>query len=242
MFDLLKKILAGQNQFASGGLLLMIMGAVGVFLRSIPGRMWYWLEYHTTLTLTVKDDDQSFRWVKEWFLVQKFLKRVRRLDLVFFLRGAEVALVPAPGHHWFFRSGRPYWVWFSRTEDTKGYQQRRVESLTFQTIGRDQQILRDFVAEVVALHKKRSNASYLYLYDDGWDCVNAYSPRRLESVLLKPGEKEHLLQDIERFRKSRERYRRIGVPYHRGYLLYGPPGTGKTSLVSALASHLGISI
>jgi chaperone BCS1 len=64
----------------------------------------------------------------------------------------------------------------------------------------------------------------------------------LESVILKPGEKEHLLEDIEKFRASRARYRRLGVPHHRGYLLYGPPGTGKTSLVSALAAKCEMSI
>jgi chaperone BCS1 len=120
---------------------------------------------------------------------------------------------------------------------------RRVESLTFRTLGRDQSFLKQFVDEVVACdHRKRRMTSYLYLYDDGWDYVEAYSPRLLESVLLKPGEKEHLIQDLERFRASRPRYRRLGVPYHRGYLLYGPPGTGKTSLVSALAAKFSMSI
>jgi chaperone BCS1 len=64
----------------------------------------------------------------------------------------------------------------------------------------------------------------------------------LDSVILKPGEKEALLRDAEKFRASRKRYRQLGVPYHRGYLLYGPPGTGKTSLVSALAAKFGLSI
>jgi chaperone BCS1 len=64
----------------------------------------------------------------------------------------------------------------------------------------------------------------------------------LESVILKTGEKESLLSDIRKFRSSRERYRRLGLPYHRGYLLYGPPGTGKTSLISALAAELSMSI
>jgi hypothetical protein len=51
--------------------------------------------------------------------------------------------------------------------------------------------------------RKRRMASYLYLYDEGWDYVEAYSPRLLESVLLKPGEREHPVQDLERFRASR---------------------------------------
>ncbi|HEY3930333.1 MAG TPA: AAA family ATPase [Candidatus Koribacter sp.] len=242
MFEFLKHILNGQNQFASGGLLLMVLGGVGVFLRSLPSYAWHWIVRQTTLTLTVKDDDPAFHWVKEWFLEQKFLKRVRRLDIDTTLRGAGVALVPAPGSHFFWRGRRPYWIWYYRSEDTKGYAQRRTESLTIETVGRDPQTLRKFVAEVVACHRKRDNASYLYLYDEGWDTVAAYSPRRLESVVLKPGEKEHLIADVQRFRTSRERYRRIGVPYHRGYLLYGPPGTGKTSLVSALGAHFGMSI
>ena len=195
------------------------------------------------MMITVKDDDVAFVWVKEWFREQEFLKRVRRVDLDTSLRGEELALIPAPGRHWFWYARRPFWVWFHRSEDTKGWSQRRIESLTLRTIGRDRQFLKRFVDEIVACHKrKESMASFLYLYDDGWSNVRAYTPRLLESVILKPGEKEHLVQDVERFKASRQRYRRLGVPYHRGYLLHGPPGTGKTSLVSGLAAKFGMSI
>ncbi len=61
-------------------------------------------------------------------------------------------------------------------------------------------------------------------------------------MILKAGEKEGLVQDIEQFKAAQQRYRKLGVPYHRGYLFYGPPGSGKTSIVSALAGHFGISI
>jgi chaperone BCS1 len=243
MFEFVKHVLSGQNQFASGGLLLMVIGSVGAFLRGVPEQLWSWLVQQTTMMITVSDDDDSFVWVKEWFLEQKFLKRIRRVDLDTSLRGAEMALIPAPGRHFFWRGRLPFWVWFYRSEDTKGRSQRRIESLTFRTIGRDQTVLKRFVDEIVACHhSKRRVASYLYVYDEGWRYVEAYSPRLLDSVILKPGEKEHLMQDLDRFRGSHARYRRLGVPYHRGYLLYGPPGTGKTSLVSALAANFGMSI
>ena len=84
--------------------------------------------------------------------------------------------------------------------------------------------------------------SRLYVFDDGWSRVMGYVPRILESVILTSGEKERLLDDLRKFRNSRQRYRDLGVPYHRGYLFYGPPGTGKTSLVSAVAQRFGMSI
>jgi chaperone BCS1 len=243
MWSLIKQLFAGQNQFASGGLLLMIIGGIGVYLRALPESMWWWLISQTTITMTVKDDDVAFVWIKEWFVEQEFLKRIRRVDLDTTVRGQELALLPAPGLHWFWRSARPFWVWFERKEETKGWNHRRIESLTFRTIGRNQAVVRQFVNEVVACHKaQRKRTSYLYVYDEGWNRIAAYTPRLLDSVILKPGEKEHLILDLERFWSARERYRRLGVPYHRGYLLYGPPGTGKTSLVSALAARFGLSI
>jgi mitochondrial chaperone BCS1 len=243
VIGLFKNILTGQNAFASGGLLLMIVGGLSVYLRAVPETMWDWLVGQTTMMVTVKDDDAAFVWVKEWFLEQKFLKRVRRVDLDTTMRNVRIALIPAPGSHWFWYGGRPFVVYFYRTENTRERTSRRIESLTFRTLGRKQLFLRHFVDDVVACHIRRMGVqSFLYTYNDGWDYIESYVPRLPNSVILQAGEKEHLMQDIENFRKSKRRYADLGVPYHRGYLLYGPPGTGKTSLVSALAAHFGLSI
>jgi len=243
MIEFLKNILSGHNQFASGGLLLMIIGGLGVYLRAVPKLLWEWCVCQTTMMITVKDDDAAFVWVKEWFLEQKFLKRIRRVDLDTTLRGETLALVPAPGRHWFWHAGRPFTAEFYRSEDTRGWSPRRTESFTFTTIGRSQEFLKRFVDEVVACHERKvGSESSLFTYDEYWTRVLAYVPRSLDSVILKPGEKEHLIQDVEKFRGSKTRYAQLGVPYHRGYLLYGPPGTGKTSTASALAQKFGMSI
>jgi chaperone BCS1 len=214
-----------------------------VYLRAVPQALWEWLVGQTTMMITVTDDDASFFWVKEWLLEQSFLKRIRRVDLDTTIRSQGLALIPAPGTHWFWYAHRPFLVYFYRNEDPKGSVRRRTESLTFRTIGRRQAFLTHFVREIVECHEKNVGIkSSLFIYDDGWMRVKGYSPRLAESVILKSGEKDQLIRDIEKFRKSRQRYRQLGVPYHRGYLLYGPPGTGKTSLVSAMAARFEMQI
>jgi chaperone BCS1 len=243
MFAVLKQFLNGEHQFASDGLLLMIVGGLGIYLRAIPQKLWAWCAGQTTMAITVKDDDAAFVWVKEWFLEQKFLRRIRRVDVDTTVRREQLALIPAKGRHWFWYRGRPFRVEFSRTEETRGWSGRRSEWLTFSTVGRRQAFLRAFVDDIIGCHEQNAALrSSLYVRDEYWSKVEAYAPRSLDSVILGPGEKERLLEDIENFRGSRGRYCQLGVPYHRGYLFYGPPGTGKTSLVSAMAANFSMSI
>jgi mitochondrial chaperone BCS1 len=243
MVETIKSILSGHNQFASGGLLLMIVGGVGVYLRAVPLTLWRWIMRQTTMMITVNDEDAAFTWVKEWFLEQEFLKKIRHLDLDTKIRGERISMIPAPGRHWFWRAGRPFIIYFYRSEDKKNGSYKRSEELTFRTIGRDQEFLKRFVDEISHCHQRKIRVkSSLYIFDEYWTEVEGYLPRMLDSVILKPGEKERLVRDIRKFRASRQRYRQLGLPYHRGYLLYGPPGTGKTSLVSAIAAEFAISI
>jgi chaperone BCS1 len=231
MFAFIRAILSGRNQFASDGLLLILAGGLGVYLRAVPEKLLEWCVNQITLSITVKDDDVAFVWVKEWLLEQKFLKRVRRVDMDTTLRREQQpALIPAPGYHWFWWGRRPFRVAFSRSEDKRGWSVKRIEMLTFRTVGRRQAFLKTFVQQIVECHERNTRArSFLFVHDEYWVRVEGYCARRLESVILKASEKERLVQDIEQFRASKERYGQLGVPYHRGYLFYGPPGTGKTS-------------
>ncbi|KAJ2958551.1 hypothetical protein NQZ79_g5858 [Umbelopsis isabellina] len=77
-----------------------------------------------------------------------------------------------------------------------------------------------------------------------WDSSLVKVPRRFDTVVMKEGQKEDLLQDIKTFLNKNAWYEKRGIPYRRGYLLHGPPGTGKTSTIEAIAGelHMNVSI
>ncbi|KAL8193168.1 hypothetical protein R6Q57_027072 [Mikania cordata] len=75
-----------------------------------------------------------------------------------------------------------------------------------------------------------------------WTPVNLEHPATFETVAMDSGEKEKVMNDLDRFLQRKEYYRRVGKAWKRGYLLYGPPGTGKSSLVAAIANYLNFDI
>lgn len=93
--------------------------------------------------------------------------------------------------------------------------------------------------------QKIFTADYVHLYgnlNDAWISTNLDHPATFETVALDPEIKKFVLEDLERFVRAKEYYRKVGKAWKRGYLLYGPPGTGKSSLIAAMANYLRFDI
>ncbi|TVU38856.1 hypothetical protein EJB05_12251, partial [Eragrostis curvula] len=71
-----------------------------------------------------------------------------------------------------------------------------------------------------------------------WRNITHRHPATFDTLAMDPAQKQAIVADLDRFRKRKDYYRRIGKAWKRGYLLYGPPGTGKSSLVAAMANYL----
>ncbi|TVU38851.1 hypothetical protein EJB05_12244, partial [Eragrostis curvula] len=75
-----------------------------------------------------------------------------------------------------------------------------------------------------------------------WHGIYHHHPATFDTLAMDPKLKQSVIDDLDRFLKRRDHYRRIGKAWKRGYLLYGPPGTGKSSLVAAMANYLRFNL
>ena len=70
-----------QNQFASGGLVLMVIGGLVAWLRGIPMQIYRWLYSRLVLTVHIQSRDPAFEWLRVWVLSKPESKRMRTLEL-----------------------------------------------------------------------------------------------------------------------------------------------------------------
>ncbi|KAG2696233.1 hypothetical protein I3843_07G047800 [Carya illinoinensis] len=75
-----------------------------------------------------------------------------------------------------------------------------------------------------------------------WGSINLEHPATFDTLAMDPELKKAIIDDLDRFLRGKEFYKRVGKAWKRGYLLYGPPGTGKSSLIAAMANYLKFDI
>ncbi|CAK9142037.1 unnamed protein product [Ilex paraguariensis] len=75
-----------------------------------------------------------------------------------------------------------------------------------------------------------------------WKSITFDHPANFDTLAMDTEMKRMIMDDLERFVRRKELYRKVGKAWKRGYLLYGPPGTGKSSLIAAMANYLNFDI
>ena len=75
-----------------------------------------------------------------------------------------------------------------------------------------------------------------------WQYINFEHPATFEKLAMNPEMRSMLKDDLDRFVKRKDWYKKVGRAWKRGYLIYGPPGTGKSTLIAAMANFLKFNI
>jgi chaperone BCS1 len=257
VFDTLTSVL-GSNQLLSGGLALALFGVAAMWLRDVPAKFGAWAKHFFVTTLTVDSREElMFPALVEYMDSRDALRRLNNFTVRAvrtntssyqslhdeLQQGGRPATVfsPGEGFHIFFMDGRL--MWMKREIQVAN---SIIEKISLSTLGRDKEPLQQLVGEAMEHRIARElNRIAIYVpspYSNEWSRARLGNNRKLDSVVLKAGQKEAIVGDLKRFFASRERYETLGIPWRRGYLLYGPPGTGKTSLVTALASDLSLNV
>jgi len=257
MFDSLQSVFA-SNQLVSGGVALAALGIAAMWLRELPAKLAQWGKHFFVTTLTADSRDElMFPALIEYMDSRDALRRINNFTVRALRQqvssyqslhdelqqgGRPVPLFsPGEGFHLFVLDGRL--MWMKREVQVAA---TVVEKITLSTFGRDKAPLEALVNAAMEHRIERElNRIAVYVpspYSNEWMRARLGNNRKLDSVVLKDGQKEAILADLKRFFASRERYETLGIPWRRGYLLYGPPGTGKTSLVTALASELSLNV
>lgn len=257
--DWLNQLLSG-NQFLNGGLVLMAVGAAGAMARRVPGQLYRWVKSRCVLSLQIANEDRAFHWLSSWLAEQPYTKRSRRLAASSKYVGTEkydhdnvgdwrVVFTPAPGSHLLWYRRRLVWLQRER-EQTAGkdgaasLSLQNKETYHITIFGRDQRILRELLTDahnLAQVEYQKSASIYASMYGE-WARIGPVSSRSLNSVILPAGQKEALLEDVQKFLQSKDWYRERGIPWRRGYLLHGAPGSGKSSVIGALAGTLNMNL
>jgi chaperone BCS1 len=247
-----------SNSLVGGGVALAAFGLAALWLRELPGRLSKWGKHFFVTTLTADSRDElMFPALVEYMDSREALRRINNFTVRAVRQqgssyqslhdelqqgGRPVPLFsPGEGFHVFVLDGRLMWM-------TREVQVAAsvIETIRLSTFGRDKAPLEALVHAAMAHRIERElNRIAIYVpnpYNNEWSRARLGNNRKLDSVVLKDGQKEAITSDLARFFASRERYEALGIPWRRGYLLYGPPGTGKTSLVTALASELSLNV
>lgn len=143
---------------------------------------------------------------------------------------------------------------FCVQEDRRGEQQNhnikpdvtRTYQLTFCEKDRGK-VMDSYLPHVLSAYRaikqgRKAMKIYNRVNRSRWTSLALKHPSTFDTLAIEPQLKKGIIDDLDRFLRRKDFYKKVGKPWKRGYLLYGPPGTGKSSMIAAMANYLKFDV
>jgi mitochondrial chaperone BCS1 len=243
LWDYINNLLQ-HNQIFSGGLVLMVGGALLAYFRNIPSKVFAFVRRQLITEIDILDRDQAFEWIEKWLSQHSYSrKRARALtiktesidyqerrDNPTMDSRPRILFAPAPGMHWFFFRGRLIYLHRERPKLNEATQSVNVrECFNITIFSRNRQLARDLLEEAreVAMPKHDQKLTIHRGSGSYWREQMKRLPRSPESVILADGMLDELIEDVKTFLSRKNWYLDRGIPYRLGCRCCGfCPGHG----------------
>lgn len=259
----------GHASLLTTGSLMVVAGSAFAWMRSLPRRLAGIVERRFVVEAEIRDNWTIFEWTLAWLAAHPSMRRNRKWSVTTRARNStipgtsggdcaatvpqsyggnympevEPVLVPGLGTYLLWFERRP--VVITRTqEDQKSPMPggRAPQHITVRMFTRKRERMERLLALIAASGQGSAPDVLRVAIADGaaWAAVDGIAKRPIETVILPGDLMQRLLADLECFLGAKPDYRRLGIPYHRGYGFFSPPGGGKTSLAQAIAGHFNL--
>jgi chaperone BCS1 len=240
-----------NNQFASGGLLVVAVGGLLAYLRSLPYQLWKLFLRNCTNQVSFLNTDLCFEWVERWFSTNyspwygSYMvnednkdKRVRRYTLEQ-SSPKDYNYYLAPNYGWYYKIYKNRIITINKVSEKGSGNDNRIRDRIDIRIFGSKVILESFLSDIRQEYiKSKEQGMTIYSLSTFGDWQKQSSRDYVNKPILPDGLYDKLKNDMNNFYNSYELYKEKGILHKRGYMFYGFPGTGKTSTIASLAFDL----
>jgi DNA polymerase III delta prime subunit len=129
----------------------------------------------------------------------------------------------------------------STTSRASAYGPGQVSTNIFKIYG-DEETCKQFILHCYEEQVTSMKDIVTYTWSHKWLEQKLYNCKTFDNLYLDATFKQSIIDDLDRFKSSEDKYAKLGLCWKRGYLFYGKPGCGKTSTIYAIARYLKYNI